>query len=284
MNKQLAGILASIFMLLVAVASLATSALFFVNLFEFGGEVAGSTASMLVTASVGVLVTDIALYAWTLTYLKIADNSATRALAAIGAFIGGAGSILATVAYMLLFARKGVVVATAGTDWIFILQIMMGVVLAGHVTLFIVGMFRSTGARIDTKAGELMAEAQDEMFVLTEQMFRAEIPALAQQNAQRMKQKLAERFVGLSTLAPAPSGAESLSKGASGSAPPLQPQSGPQYARHFTDEEMREKEAEWMQQGRNLEALAQREAQQAANGQGGGDDIGPPFRGGYDAS
>lgn len=161
---------------------------------------------------VGVLVTDAAALAWLRIYLNASDNNDERALAMFGVVTGAAGSVVASLAYLLdttpLFALPEQAAAYA--------TVAGAIVIVIHFMLVLITQYRATRAQIDERMSGLMSEANEEMLKKTDERFRAMIPALADQNARRLATQLAGRFGLLSDV------------GASGSVEPLPLPSPPQ--------------------------------------------------------
>lgn len=181
---------------IIIVLSAATSFLFFVEVFQFGrGFIIDPFWSAILTGIIGVLVLDGAALAWLKIYLSGSDNNDLRALAAVGAGIGVVGSAISSFAYIVMVAAEGY---QPGSDLRTYVQVAMaGIIVVHFVLVFLSGYF-STSAKIDERAAEMMSDATEEMLDLTEADFRAQIPRLAQSNADRMVRELAGRF---STLA-----------------------------------------------------------------------------------
>ncbi len=79
-------------------------------------------------------------------------------------------------------------------------QWAIAVIIVIHFILVFLSQYRATSAKIDEKTADMLAEATDEMLTLTEQSFRDNIPALANQQAGELTRLLAGRFANLSAM------------------------------------------------------------------------------------
>jgi hypothetical protein len=184
-----------IFFVVIAGLSMATSFLYFVEVFSFGRGLINETwVSVLVNGIVGVIVLDAAAIAWLKIYLGASDNNSVRALAAFGMIIGVIGSAVSSFIYLLLSANN----YTISPDMRLYTQIAMAAIIVIHFLLVFAGGYTSTSAKIDEKTSEMLAEATNEMLTLTEEYFRQAIPGLAQQNARKLTDKLRGQFSKLS--------------------------------------------------------------------------------------
>ncbi len=254
-------------------------------------EAATATIAPLIAAVSGLILLDIGALTW--GYIRAHHASTIPQMALAGAM--GVADLVLSLLVTALF-----IVLTSGFDSglgasgvLLINQIGLGVLVIAISGNFAASYIYSQIGRATKEAAQkrrLAATMQAGRFAAddatakmiasrTLAAIKAGLPARADQEAAVRESRYMETTLG---HAPAPSGVVSPATGASGSTmaspPPLQPQEGQRYARHYTDEEMRRKEEEWMEQGKRLRDLEVREARQAANGDGGGDDIGPPFR------
>jgi hypothetical protein len=195
MTNSMAGFTKSAFFLVIILLSAATSFLFFVEVFQFGrGFIIDPFWGAILTGVIGVIVLDGAALAWLKIYLGAADNNNVRALAAIGAAIGVIGSAVSSFAYLVMVAAEGY---QPGSDVRTYVQVAMATIIVAHFLLVFLSGYMATSAKIDEKVAEMMSEATDEMLTLTDQYFKAQIPRLAQNNAQRLTRELAGRFTSL---------------------------------------------------------------------------------------
>ena len=216
MKSSLASGLKKVFFVLITLLSMATSFLFFVEIFSFRGAVtAGDNMAIVSTlfwGAVGVLVLDGAALVWLKTYLGASDNNAERALATVGMVVGFVGSALSSLAYLILVAGNSI---TVDPSWGQYVTYAMAVIIVIHFGLVFLSSYKSTQAQIDERAASMLAEATDEMLIQTEKMFRADIPVLAKANADQLSNRLAARFTNVSFAAaqqqpPAANGQQAL--------------------------------------------------------------------------
>jgi hypothetical protein len=194
-GHSLASGVKRVFFAAIVILSMSTSFLYFVAVFSFGaGMVSDNVTSVLINGSIGVLVTDFAALAWLTIYLRASDNNDLRNLAIIGAAIGVLGSTIASLAYLLLVAGDAYQVTAEMSAWT---QWALAAVIVVHFLLVFLSSYKSTSAKIDEKTAALLADATEEMLVLTQQEFQARIPALAQRNADILTRELAGRFASL---------------------------------------------------------------------------------------
>lgn len=195
MTNSMAGFIKYAFFLVIIILSAVTSFLFFVEVFQFGrGFIFDPFWSAVITGAIGVIVLDGAALAWLKIYLGAADNNNLRALAAIGAGIGVIGSAVSSFAYLIMIAAEGY---QPGSEMRTYVQVAMAVIIVAHFLLVFLSGYMATSARIDEKVAEMMSEATDEMLTLTDEYFRAQIPRLARNNAERLTRELAGRFTSL---------------------------------------------------------------------------------------
>ena len=199
MKASFASGLKKAFYVAITLLSMATSFLFFTEIFSFRGAVATGNNMAIVSTIfwgvVGVLVLDGAALVWLKTYLAASDNHAERALASFGMGVGFVGSALSSLAYLILVAGNNV---TVDPSWgQYVTYVMAGIIVT-HFALVFLSSYKSTQAQIDERTASLLADATEEMLVQTEELFRANIPHLAQQNAGQLSNKLAARFTNLS--------------------------------------------------------------------------------------
>lgn len=197
MSNSMAEFTKKMFFAIIIALSAATSFLFFVEVFQFGrGFIIDTFWSAIITGVIGVIVLDGAALAWMKIYLGAADNNNVRALAAIGAAIGIIGSAVSSFAYLIMVAAEGY---QPGSDLRTYVQVAMAAIIVAHFLLVFMSGYYATSAQIDEKTAEMMSAATDEMLILTDQYFRAQIPRLAQDNAQQLTRTLAGRFASLTT-------------------------------------------------------------------------------------
>jgi hypothetical protein len=178
--------------------SATTSFLFFVEVFQFGrGFILDPFWSAILTGVIGVIVLDGAALAWMKIYLSGSDNNDLRFLATVGTGIGAVGSAISSFAYLIMVAADGY---QPGSDIRTYVQVTMAAIIVAHFVLVFLSGYFSTSAKIDERAAEMMSEATEEMLTLTEADFRAQIPRLAQSNADRMVRTLAGRFESLTVF------------------------------------------------------------------------------------
>lgn len=197
MKQSTASGLKKLFFVIITMLSMATSFLFFVDVFSIGnGLIEDNIISVLLNGTIGVLVLDVAAIVWLRVYLQASDNNDLRAIAIVGAIIGMVGSAITSLAYLLMSASNTVV----QPEIQIYAQWAIAVIIVIHFVLVFLSQYRATSAKIDEKTADMLAEATDEMLVLTEQSFRDNIPALAKQQAGELTRLLAGRFANLSAM------------------------------------------------------------------------------------
>ena len=197
MSVEFANGIKKIFFTVIAILSMATSFLYFVEVFSFGEGIVSSTwVSVMVNGVIGILVLDLAAMAWLKIYLQASDNNTLRTLATVGFVIGFVGSAVASFAYLLTVASG---YQMTGDARIYT-QLAMAVVIVAHFALVFLSIFKATSAKIDEKTASLLSEGTEEMLKLTDDYFRELIPALAKQNARKLADELKTKFTSMSAL------------------------------------------------------------------------------------
>lgn len=195
MSESFASGIKKTFFTLIVLLSMATSFLFFVEIFSLGrGLVSDLVISTLINGAVGVLITDLAALVWLQVYLRGSDNNALRSLAVTGAGVGMVASAVASFGYLLMVGAEHYTVAA---EWRSYVTWIMAAIIVTHFVLVFLSGYKATSAQIDEKFADMLAEGTKEMLTLTEQGFRDQIPHLAQQNADELKRRLAGRFASL---------------------------------------------------------------------------------------
>ena len=201
MKSSFASGLKKVFFVAISLLSMATSFLFFIEIFHFGDSAASGdgwgVASTLLTGFIGVLVLDAAAIVWLKVYLGASDNNSVRAIAMTGSGVGFVGSALSSFAYLILIASD----IPVNPDWSSYVTYAMAVIIVVHFALVFLSQYKSTQAQIDEKTSAMLSEATDEMLKLTEERFRQSIPGLAAVNADQLTQMLAGQFTNLSVFA-----------------------------------------------------------------------------------
>ncbi len=194
MKNEIANGIKKLFFTIIALLSMTTSFLYFVEVFSFGrGLVSDTWMSVLINGTVGVIVLDIAAIAWLKIYLGASDNNTVRALAATGFIIGLIGSAISSFAYLFSVADDFYLPPNMRVYT----QIAMAAIIVIHFVLVFLSQYKSTQARIDEKTAAMMSEATEEMLKLSEEYFRASIPGLARQNAIKLTERLRGQFAKL---------------------------------------------------------------------------------------
>jgi len=194
-GHSLASGVKRLFFAAIVLLSASTSFLYFVAVFSFGtGLVHDNVTSVLLNGAIGVLVTDAAAIAWLTIYLRASDNNDLRNLALIGAAVGVTGSIIASLAYLLLVAGDAYAITANMRAWT---QWALALIIVIHFLLVFLSNYKATSAKIDERTAALLSDATEEMLVLTQQAFQERIPTLAQNNADILTRELAGRFASL---------------------------------------------------------------------------------------